>query len=268
MGKRKLIHMFKYVKGAWDAYKRNYFPLIVTLMFIFFVSILVFIVGVLITASTTGPTTVTNEVKNLITATSEFAMDPTNMYVLKGLTATSTILLGFFALSIGVAIAMNAGYVGMANEALKGKTSLIFGGKGSTFFNTTKKFGIHAIKANIFIYAIMWMTTLFMYKLMYIFFGEYIALSFSIAYLFVLSIFMQLAVPAIVLNKLTPLAGVQKSIDVVKRNFPIFFSIVIFYYILSNLLIIVWPLYGTLVVVFVILPMSTLSIVMFFKEKS
>jgi hypothetical protein len=150
------------------------------------------------------------------------------------------------------------GIFGMAAEALRGVT------KVKTMLEVAKEYGLTGIITSI----IVFLTSLILMILFMV--GLSIAFSVpglvvgTIAFLLVM-VFFSVTFPGIIVDDLGPIETIGKSFYVVKKNYPDIFALLLFYVIVSLILSFI-PFIGQLIWYFVIVPMSCITLVLFYKR--
>ncbi len=268
--------MFKYIEAAWNAYRKNYLPLISAFLVILGATFLISFLGFVVIASLGGMDVLSQEITYIVTATENIALNPADTSPLAMLTPYSLVFLLFVTLSVFVGVGLYAGYIGMLDESLKGKTSLSIG-KKTTLFEMAKKRGKATIGVTLLIYFIIWTTTLVLYKLLTTLIGPgwqfaltpMISLTIediATAYLIIITTFLYLGIPATVIDKLNPRRAVSKSINIVRNNFLSFFFIIFFYSLVLSLLEEI-SLLGSILNLFLVVHLLKLSVVKFYRDK-
>jgi hypothetical protein len=183
------------------------------------------------------------------------------------ITNVVSILPLFLSLGIAAVLFMVAGLVGvwlltgifgMAAEALRGVT------KVKTMLEVAKEYGLTGIITSI----IVFLTSLILMILFMV--GLSIAFSVpglvvgTIAFLLVM-VFFSVTFPGIIVDDLGPIETIGKSFYVVKKNYPDIFALLLFYVIVSLILSFI-PFIGQLIWYFVIVPMSCITLVLFYKR--
>ena len=167
----------------------------------------------------------------------------------------------FFIMAGLIWIFLNIGIYGMAAECLRGKT------KVRTMFRVSKSMGLKGI-------LIFVLVGIPLILLLILVFG--LGLLFSITgfvigmILFVMMMtFFSLIFPGIVVDDLGVLKTINKSIVIVKNNYLKALGLLLFYGIISIILLLI-PTYGSilglLIISFIISPMMSISLVVFYRR--
>jgi len=171
------------------------------------------------------------------------------------------IALIFFIIAGLIWIFLNIGIYGMAAESLRGKTNV------RTMFRVSKTMGPRGILTSILV-GVPFMLSL----ILVIGLGILLSITGLVigAILFVMIMtFFSLIFPGIVVDNFGTIETINKSIVIVKNNYLKVLGLLLFYGIISVGLLLI-PTFGSilslLIISFVVLPMMSISLVVFYKR--
>jgi hypothetical protein len=242
--------VFEYITRAWEAYKKNTMSFILAQLIVLIISGICFFISLGIIASI-GVSTLRELSSNLV-AYRMVSFFPTFASIL--------ISLIFFILAGLSIVYLNAGIYGMAFETTRGKTIV------KTMFKVAMKKGITGIIAAILIGIIFFIITTFL-SIGYGLGLPLLEIATGSVLLVLIMIFFSLAFPAIVADNLGAFEAVEKSVNVVKKNYFDTFILLLTYAIIFILLTFFIPIIGILICYFVLIPMLYISLILFYKRK-
>jgi len=171
------------------------------------------------------------------------------------------IALIFFLMAGLIWIFLNVGIYGMAAESLRGKTKL------RTMFRVSKTMGSRGILTSILVGILFVLLLILVITLGKIF--SIIGLVVGTILFVMIMTFFSLIFPGIVVDDLGVIKTINKSIIIVKNNYLKALGLLLFYGIISVGLLLI-PIFGSilssLIISFVISPMMSISLVVFYKR--
>ncbi|MFZ3077414.1 MAG: hypothetical protein WA139_03105 [Candidatus Aenigmatarchaeota archaeon] len=260
--------VMEYISQAWDAYKRNFWQIIGGLLLVMLITFGIIIIGALpLLASfiqyyggVSSPTTA---------AFANFISDSAAQIAI----FIAGILAAFMA-----AVALNAGYVKMLADSLKGKAEI------STIFETAKEKFWTILGANILTLLIVSALALVLLVPPFLIMasssietsdvsGIFAVLGALLWFFAGLIIFILAVLPftlveqAVVIGNHGVVDSVKKSFSVVKGNYLQFLALVVILGVVSGVVSLV-PLMGDLINLFVVTPIMLLSYTIFYLAKT
>jgi hypothetical protein len=178
-----------------------------------------------------------------------------------------SILPFLFSLGIAMMFFLAAGLVGalfltglfgMAAEALRGTTSV------RTMLEVSREFGLNGVVTSVIICLVALILMIVLMVGLGIIFSIPGLIVGTIVFLLIM-VFFSLVFPGIVVDNLNPIEAIGKSFYVVEKNYSEVFALLFFYGGLSLILSLI-PFIGQVICYFVILPLSCISLVLFYKR--
>ncbi len=242
--------VFEYIKRGWQTYKTNFMSFIIAGL------IALIIVGILIGIGT-----------GIIFTT----MGISSFAELRGPEITISRIVSVFPLFMGLSISLIfylvamllgalfiTGLFSMAAEALRGTTEY------KTMFSAGKELGIIGIITSIIVCLIaLILIFIFIGALGIIFpvIGSVVGFILSL----LIMVFFSFSYSGIVVDDLGPIETIQRSISITKKNYSDVFGLLVFYTGVSLALTFV-PFIGQIIIYFMLIPMSSISLVFFYKR--
>ena len=245
--------ILEYIKIAWNAYKENLMSFIFASLILWTIPSIIVFIGMGIIFGSVGISTFTEIYNQKIMLSRIVYYIPLiiNMGVASILFIIASLV--FLFLLIGM--------YGMAAQSLRGKT------KVWTIFKFSKQKGLTGIIVSIIVGIISFFLFLFLIMVLdYIlpFFSSYIAST-----IFVLIIvFFSLIFPGIIVDNLNVFESIKMSFSITKKNYLQTFGLNLFYGIIFLVLMIipVVRIIGSLIIIFILMPMFLISLVQFYKR--
>ena len=241
--------VMEYVWRAWESYKKNWISFAVAELLRFLAVIIIILMGVGFILSSLG-------ISSLLDLTSPELMSRT-VSMLPLLTGVSTALIFFIIAGLAYVI-LETGMYGMATESLRGKTRV------ETMFKVAKKKWLTGILTCV----VVGIAAFLLLSVLVLSFGITFPIVGSIIGLiifFLIMIFFVLIFPGIVIDNLGIIRTIEKSFNIVKKNYFKIFGLLLVYIIVFLVAFI--PILGGLIILFVVLPMIRISLVFFYKRK-
>jgi len=249
--------VIEYVKKAWDTYKNNATSFIVAKI----VSIV--IVGI-IAAIGIGTIFSSFGWMRMAEFSTEEQIAAYIEQIMQSPMAQFSILMGlggaiiFFLLAAIAGVLLKIGIYGMAAESLRGRT------KVETMFKIARQKGLNAIAAAVIMGIVFFILLMIMEGLSIALPLVGTVIGFII--LIAVAILFVLVPPAIVIERTGMLNSIQKAVKIAKKNYFELLGLLIIYGIVT--LLVAWiPIVGPLVILLVIGPMLSISLVFFYRKK-
>lgn len=257
----------EYISQAWEAYKKNFWQIVGGLILIMLITL-----GIIITS---GIPLLVSFIQYYSGISSPTAVTFAS-FVLESGVQIAIFVIGVIAASL-IAAALNAGYVRMLADSLKGKAEI------SAIFATAKKKFWTLIGANVLVSLIRLALLLVLLAppvLVIISASEAPVVSAALAIIgaliwllagfiiFVLAVLpFTLVGQAVVLGNYNAVDSIRKSFSVVKQNYLQFLALVVVLAVISVVVSFV-PILGDLINIFVVSPLALLSYTVFYIAKT
>lgn len=244
--------VMEYVRRAWEAYKKNWMTFIVAELLILIIIGIIFGIGIGIIFGSLG-------ISSLMELTNIEFLAQRIVAILPLLAGFGSALI-FFIIAGLVGVFLNTGIYGMAAEALRGRT------KVDTMFKVAKKMGITGVLTSI----ILGIISFFLLTILVAGLGITLPIVGSVIGMIIFLLIMMLfslVFPGIVVDNLGTIETIQKSFNIVKKNYFEMFGLLLFYAIVSIVLMLILTIIGMLICWFVVAPMLYISLVFFYRRK-
>lgn len=242
--------VFEYVQRAWEAYKKNAMSFVVAQLVALIIVGIIAGIGIGIIFGSVG-------ISSLMELTRPDVLLPRIVSVFSLLAGLGTAIV-FFVIALLVCVFLTTGIYGMAAQSLRGKTRV------ETMFEVAKKRGITGVLNSIVVCIIALVLLIVLVA------GLGMALPISgfiigMILFFLIMIFFSLTFPGIIVDGLGAIESIEKSFNIVKKNYFKIFGLLLFY-IIVGIVVSFIPILGALISLFVITPMLYISLVFFYKR--
>jgi len=245
--------ILEYVKIAWSAYKENVMSFVLATLILWLIPCAIIIIGMGIIFGYVG-------ISNFIEIFNQNIVLSRIVYFIPFLINMGTASILFLIAGL-VFIFLLTGMYGMAAQSLRFKI------KFWVILKSAKNKGLTGITVSIIVGIISFLLfSILNIGLDYLLpvYGTYIA---SLIFLF-LMIFFSLIFPGIILDNLNVFESIKSSISITKKNYFEILGLILFYGIIFLVLMII-PIVrviGSLIIIFVLIPMLLISLVHFYKR--
>jgi len=242
--------VFEYIKSGWQSYKSNFMSFIIAELIALVIVSAIVGIGTGIIFTTMGISSFAELRSPELTITRIVSVFP--LFV-----GLSTSLI-FYLIAALLGALFITGLFCMAAEALRGSTEF------KTMFSAAKEFGIIGILTSIVIWLIALILMFILIAALGVVFPVIGSVIGAVLFLLIIVLF-SLTYPGIVIDNIGPIEAIERSINVTKKNYPDVFALLVFYVGISLALNLI-PLFGQVLVYFIIMPMSFISLVFFYKR--